>query len=64
MKHGVHIPADRRPAMAIRAFKMREAGASLTDIGADLDISEPTARNLILAGRRIVAPSPAPHLKV
>lgn len=54
MKHGVRLPANKRPDMAVWAFVLAHLGASRIEVAADLDVSEPTARNLILAGRRII----------
>lgn len=55
MKHGHHIPPDKRPAMARRALKIMESAPSYSEglrwIEAEFDVSNPTARNLIGYGR-------------
>lgn len=55
MKHGIHIPKDRRPAMAKRALELLEAAPSKTEglfsIEIEFDVSTPTARNLASYGR-------------
>jgi hypothetical protein len=60
MNHGVNIPKNKRPAMAQRAYEIARASASrveaLLDIQLELDVSEPTARNLIAAGERLATP--------
>lgn len=54
MKLGVRIPKDVRPAMIARAVEIDRASKTrsraLADIAAELDVSEPTARNLLAAG--------------
>jgi hypothetical protein len=55
MKHGHHIPKDKRPAMARRALELFEAqkkrNIGLAVVEEEFDVSEPTARNLVSYGR-------------
>jgi hypothetical protein len=51
MKHGVHISADKRPAMAVRALEIFENTGQLLDVEIEFDVARPTARNLVGYGR-------------
>lgn len=55
MKHGIHIPKDKRPAMAIRALEIfnrsKTMAAAIREIEAEFDVSDCAARNLISYGR-------------
>ena len=55
MKHGVHLPKDRRDDMARRAFVIASEAetyrAALLIVEVEFDVSTPTARNLISRGR-------------
>lgn len=51
MKHGIKIPKDERPAMAMRALAIYEATGNLVDVEFEFDVSNPTARNLVSFGR-------------
>lgn len=55
MKHGVHLPADKRDGMARRALDLFEAKKRRCDgllaIEVEFEVSESTARNLVSRGR-------------
>jgi predicted transcriptional regulator len=53
MKHGIHITPEKREKMALLAYEMRLAGYTISEIEAELDVSEPTIRNLLPVGRKI-----------
>ncbi len=59
MKHGIRLPPEKRPAMALRALqifdKARTRADALAMIAAEFDVSEPTARNLVGFGRYLKA---------
>lgn len=59
MKHGQTIPANKRHAMARRALELFEKAGSrargLEAIEDEFDVSNPTARNLVAFGRRLLA---------
>jgi hypothetical protein len=60
MKHGVRIPKEKRDAMAVRAYELylsrrwTSLNQALFAIEIELEISHPTARNLLHRGRRVV----------
>lgn len=60
MKWGHHIPRDKRPAMAARALEIfaraKSMNAAVLEIGAEFDVSHPTARNLVSYGRFLTSP--------
>lgn len=53
--HGVRLPKDDREKLAERAYELslREPKLSREEIGFRLDVSTPTARNLVNFGRRL-----------
>jgi hypothetical protein len=55
VKHGHHLPKDKRPAMARRALELFQAekkrNIGLAVVQEEFNISEPTARNLVSYGR-------------
>lgn len=51
--HGVRLKEPERSNLAREAFRLREKGMSPESVANELDVSTPTARNLILYGRRL-----------
>lgn len=54
-KIGHRLSLERRAELAKQAFTLKQSGVSRFNIATDLDVSEPTARNLINYGRRLAA---------
>lgn len=55
MPHGINLPPETRKHLAALAYAYRQNGKTINWIANEIDVADPTARNLISYGRRLAA---------